>query len=82
LQFVDGSAQRVPWDDRGQTAWQRITVEHSSRLAAVRIDPDNKLALDVPIQHQFRLDGDGGASLRAGARMASWVQVLMQVVGP
>jgi hypothetical protein len=82
LQFADGSSQRVAWDDRGQEAWHRFTVEHSARLTAVRIDPDNKLALDVPIHHQYRLDGDGAASLRAGARMASWAQTLMQLVGP
>jgi hypothetical protein len=82
LQFADGSTQRVPWDDRGQLAWQMISVEHSSPLVAVKIDPDNKLALDVPVQHQYRLDGDGAASLRAGARIASWAQVLMQMVGP
>jgi predicted enzyme related to lactoylglutathione lyase len=82
LDFTDGSAQRVVWDDHGGAAWKRFDVEHSSKLAVVKLDPDNKIALDVPIQHQYRLDGDGGASLRAGARIASWAQSLMQLVGP
>ena len=82
LQFADGSAQSVHWDDHGQGAWERFTVEHSSRLVAVRLDPDNKIALDVPIRHAYRLEGDGGASLRAAARMAAWTQTLMQLVGP
>ncbi len=82
LEFTDGSAQRVLWDDHGGAAWKRFDVEHSSKLAVVKLDPDNKIALDVPIQHQYRLEGDGGASLRAGARIASWAQTLMQLVGP
>jgi hypothetical protein len=82
LRFADGSAQREHWDDRGQGAWERFTVEHSSKLVVVRLDPDNKITLDIPIQHQYRLDGDGAASLRAAARMASWTQTLMQLVGP
>jgi Peptidase family M1 domain len=82
LEFADGSTQRVPWEDRGQLAWERISVEHSTPLVAVKIDPDNKIALDVPVEHQYLLEGDGAASLRAGARMASWARVLMQLVGP
>ncbi|HEY1550351.1 MAG TPA: M1 family aminopeptidase, partial [Kofleriaceae bacterium] len=82
LDFADGSAQRVVWDDHGGAAWKRFDVEHSAKLTVVKLDPDNKIALDVPIQHQYRLDGDGGASLRAGARIASWAQTLMQLVGP
>ena len=82
LEFADGSTQRVPWEDRGQLAWERISVEHSTPLVGVKIDPDNKIALDVPVEHQYRLEGDGAASLRAGARMASWARVLMQLVGP
>ena len=82
LHFADGSTQRLAWDDRGQSAWQRFTVEHSSKLVAVRLDPDNKVKVDSPIQHQYRLEGDGAASLRASARIASWVETAMQMVGP
>jgi len=82
LQFADGSAQRVRWDDRGSGAWDRISVERSSRLVGVRLDPDGKLALANPIALAYRLEGDGSASLRASARVASWTQALMQLVGP
>jgi hypothetical protein len=82
LDFADGSTQREQWDDHGERAWHTFSVEHSSRLVGVRLDPDNKISLDEPIEHQWRLEGDGAASLRAGARIASWAQTLMQLVGP
>ena len=50
LQFADGSAQRVPLgrsrpDARGSASRSST----ASRLVEVKLDPDNKLALDVPI---------------------------------
>jgi hypothetical protein len=82
LKFEDGSTQQVLWDDRGGSHWQRYTIERSSRLVEVHIDPDHKLALEDPTTNFVRLDGDGSASLRAAARIASWAQALMQIVGP
>jgi hypothetical protein len=82
LRFVDGSSQRLRWEPVGSQAWQRFEVERSAPLAEVRLDPDDKLALDAPMGHAWRLDGDGAASLRAAARIAAWTQSLMQVVGP
>jgi hypothetical protein len=82
LRFADGSTQRLVWDDKGAGAWWSKSVETSSKLVAVRLDPEGKLALDHPIAHNYRLDGEGAASLRAGARIASWTQTLMQLVGP
>ncbi len=82
LRFADGSSQRVRWDDRGAGAWERFTIERSSRLVEVRLDPEHKLVLDSPIGHTYRLDGDGSASLRAAARVAGWTQTHMQQVGP
>ncbi len=82
LRFADGSGERRRWDDRDGATWQRFVIERSSRLVEVRLDPDGKLALDSPVKHAWRLDGEGAASLRAGARVASWAQTLMQLVGP
>jgi hypothetical protein len=82
LRFTDDSTQRMHWDDKGAGTWERFTVEHSTKLASVRIDPDNKTMLDSPIGHAYRLQGEGAASLRAGARIGSWAQTLMQLVGP
>ena len=82
LRFADATTKRVKWDDRGGKHWERFLVQRSSPLAAVWIDPDNKLALDSPVTHRYRLDGDGAASLRAGAWVASVAQSLMQLVGP
>jgi hypothetical protein len=82
LVFADGATQRVHWDARGGQHWQRFDIERSSALAEVRIDPDRKIVLDVPTAHHVRVSGDGSASLRAAARVASWAQTLMQVVGP
>ncbi len=82
LAFADRSTQRVQWDDRGSASWQRFRVERSSKLVEVRIDPDRKNALATPTRHRVRLDGNGDASLRAAARVATWTQTLMQLVGP
>jgi hypothetical protein len=82
LRFADGSGERRRWDDRDGATWQRFVIERSSRLVEVKLDPDGKLALDSPVLHDWRLEGEGGASLRAGARVASWAQTLMEVIGP
>jgi hypothetical protein len=82
LKFTDDSTQRLRWDDKGHGAWERFVVERSTPLTEVWIDPDNKLALDAPLEHHYRVDGAGAASLRASAWIASFAQTLMQVVGP
>lgn len=82
LRFGDGSTQRLHWDDRGGSGWQRFVVERSSQLVAVRLDPEGKIALASPMVKQFRVVGDASASLRAAARSASWLQTFMQLVGP
>jgi hypothetical protein len=82
LRFADGSAERRQWDNRDGATWKKLVIERSSRLIEVRLDPDGKIALDSPVTHAYRLDGDSGPSLRAAARVASWAQTLMQLVGP
>ncbi|HEX4423372.1 MAG TPA: M1 family metallopeptidase [Kofleriaceae bacterium] len=82
LKFADGSTKRVVWDDRGAATWERFTLERSSRLVEVWLDPEAKIALDNPMTHHYRLDGDGAASRRAGAWVGSVAQTIMQIVGP
>ena len=82
LEFADGSRLDLTWDDRGHGNWWRKDIERSSKLVEVRIDPDRKIALGNPVKYATRIDGDGSASLRAAARIASWTQTLMQLVGP
>ena len=72
----------MKWDDRGTKHWERFIVQRSSPLAEVWIDPDNKLWLDSPMLHHYRLEGEGDASLRGAAWFASSAQLLMQVLGP
>jgi hypothetical protein len=81
LRFADGSSHRVRWDDREGDHWEAFVVERSSRLTEVILDPDGKIALDSPMTHHYRLEGDGSASLRAGAWFGSMAQTLMQLVG-
>jgi hypothetical protein len=82
LKFADGSTQRLRWDDRGNGTWERFTIERSSRLVEVWLDPEGKVALDNPTTHHIRLDHDRAAALRAGAWVGSFAQTLMQIVGP
>ncbi|HEX5059111.1 MAG TPA: M1 family metallopeptidase [Kofleriaceae bacterium] len=82
FKFADGSTQRETWDDRGNGNWKRWVIERSSKLVEVRLDPDRKIMFGNPVTDQLRIDGDGSASLRAAARIASWTQGFMQLVGP
>jgi hypothetical protein len=82
LKFADGSSTRLQWDDRGTGNWERFSVERSSRLVEVWLDPEGKLALDNPTRHHYRIEGDGAAALRAGAWFGSLAQTVMQIVGP
>ncbi|MGN6107909.1 MAG: M1 family metallopeptidase, partial [Kofleriaceae bacterium] len=81
LKFADGSSQRLHWDDRGGGHWKRFVVDRSTPLTEVRIDPDGKLALADPTNLHYRLEGDGSASMRAAAWVASTTQTLLQIVG-
>ena len=82
LKFADGTTKQLRWDDRGTGNWERFTIERSSRLVEVWLDPEGKIALDNPITHHYRLDGDGSAALRAGAWFGWLTQTAMQIVGP
>ena len=66
----------------GAVAWHKFELSRSAKLVEVRLDPDGKIALGSPVNRDVRLSGDGDASLRAAARIASWTQTLMQLVGP
>jgi hypothetical protein len=88
LTFADGSRQRIRWnepggwDARDGSRWHRYTIDRSSPLAAVEIDPDGKVLLaDGVVDDHQRLGADNRASWRAGARVGSWIQTAMQVVG-
>ena len=82
LEFADGTKQRLHWDDKGDGNWHRFSVERSSRLVEVRLDPDRKIAFGNRAAYQRRISGDTSASRRAAARAATWTQTLMQLVGP
>ena len=82
LKFADGSSKRERWDDRGTGNWERFTIERSSRLVEVWLDPENKIALDNPTLHHYRIAGDSAAAWRAGAWFGSFAQTFMQIVGP
>ena len=57
-------------------------VARSSPIAEVAIDPDGDVLLaDRTLDDEVRVDGDRHAAWRATARLTSWTQALMQVVG-
>jgi hypothetical protein len=82
LRFEDGTTQRLRWDDRTGSHWERFSFERSSQITEVEIDPDNKIALgDGFEKREYRLEPDSRAAWRAGARVGFWAQTLMSVVG-
>jgi hypothetical protein len=82
LRFEDGSLQELEWDARGSEHWKAFSVKASTPLAEVKIDPKDKIWLDSPIRHHYRVQGNGDASFRAAAWFAAHAQTLMQVLGP
>jgi len=83
LKFADDpSPLRLQWAEReGGSHWKRFVVKRSTQLTEVIIDPERKISLDSPVEHHYRLEGDGAAALRAGAWFGGAAQTLMQLVG-
>ena len=82
---LDGGTQRLRWDPKNPAtnkSWHTFTVDRSSQLLEVWVDPDRKLLLANPLALRVRQRGDGSAAMRAGAWTGAAVQTLMQVIGP
>ncbi len=83
MRFADGSHQRERWDARDGSRWHRFTLERSSPLVEVWVDPDGDVLLSSnPLDDHVRLTPDTRASWRASARVVFWTQGLMQGVAP
>jgi hypothetical protein len=86
VKFADGSVTtpgELTWEDHGKgPALHAFTIRRSSRITEVSLDPEGKIALDSPIRHRWRVEGDGSAALRAGAWFGATAQTVMQIVGP
>ena len=74
--------QRERWDDRGGAHWQQFTVQRNAPLQEVVIDPDDKIAMGVPVERRYRLTGDAAAATRAASWFGSAIETLLQVEGP
>jgi hypothetical protein len=82
IKFTDGSRQRERWDGRDGSHWHRFTLERSSTIAEVEIDPEHHVMLgDRPSTWETRLQPDSRASWRAAARVGFWAQTAMSVFG-
>lgn len=82
LRFADGTVDRMRWDARDGSRWHRLTLTRSSPIAEVELDPDGALPLaDHTLDDHVRVRGDSRAATRAAARVTTWTQTLMQVVG-
>lgn len=79
--FEDGTRERLRWEDTGVSAWKELTIERSSPIAEVVIDPDGAVLTTDPLPLHRRILGDPRASYRAAARMGFWAQTVMQMVG-
>ncbi len=79
--FQDGTRERLRWEDTGGVAWKELTLERSSPIAEVVIDPEGAVLTTDPLPLHRRTLGDSRASYRAAARAGFWSQTLMQLVG-
>ena len=73
--------ERLRWEDTGKTAWKEFTLERSSPIAEVQLDPDGDVLTSDPLPLYRRVVGDPRASYRAASRLGFWTQTLMQAVG-
>jgi Peptidase family M1 domain len=80
--FEDRTRERLRWEDTGGTAWKELTLERSSPIAEVVIDPDGAVLTTDPLPLHRRVLGDPRASYRAAARLGFWAQTIMQLVAP
>ncbi len=80
--YADGSSRRDRWTPTAGEAWHHLTIERSSELVEVAIDPDGALPMQRdPLAMRRRLIGDSAAATRAAARVSAWGQILMGEVG-
>ena len=82
IRFGDGSSERMRWEDRTGSHWQRFTVQRSAKITEVELDPDHRVMLGVePLEWSYRVTPDNRAAWRAGARVGFWAQTMMSVLG-
>ncbi|MBK9032412.1 MAG: M1 family metallopeptidase [Myxococcales bacterium] len=82
LRYDDGTHEQLRWEHRDTGRWFERDFARSSPIAEVVIDPEGEVLLaDRTLDDQLRMDGDRHAAWRATARITSWTQGLMQVVG-
>jgi hypothetical protein len=83
FRFADNTRQREHWDARDGSHWHRFTLQRSSPIVEVSIDPDDDVLLSVnPLDDHVRMQPDTDASWRASSRIVFWTQGVMQAVGP
>jgi hypothetical protein len=61
--------------------WHRFSVQRTSKIAEVTIDPERKLVMDNQFDNRVRRVRNPDASYRAAARVGFWAQTAMQLVG-
>ncbi len=73
FEFEDGVTIQEVWD--GRAAWRQYRFLRGAKLKAVRLDPDNKIALDYDIKNNSRLlDPDPDLA----RDMTAWAGALFQ----
>jgi peptidase M1-like protein len=80
LAFDGAAPERRTWE--GERRWVRWELERPGRLLWVKIDPDQKLALDVDrLNNARRLDPDRRATAKTSATALFWLQQLFGLLG-
>jgi Peptidase family M1 domain len=80
VKFDDGSFERMQWP-ANSGRWHRFSVQRTSKIAEVTIDPERKLVMDNQFDNRVRRVRNPDASYRAAARVGFWAQTAMQLVG-
>ncbi|MEE9554975.1 MAG: M1 family metallopeptidase [candidate division Zixibacteria bacterium] len=75
--FEDGETIRETWDGKGK--WKKFRYTRSSKLFSARIDPDNKVRLDVNYtNNSMSVEPQGYGIAKLSAKLLFWFQFMLE----
>ncbi|MEO8999139.1 MAG: M1 family metallopeptidase [Rhodanobacter sp.] len=80
VKFADGNSEDVQWND--DRRWARFDFTRPSKVVSATLDPEQKIYLDAnKLNDSLATNGDGSASRRWSADVASLLQAFYALVG-
>lgn len=75
--FEDGEMIRETWD--GKSVWKKFRYTKPSKLLSARIDPENKIPLDINFTNNSKsVEPLGNGVAKLSARILFWIQFMFE----